>query len=196
MSRPLRDPSHAPLLALMQAGDVRALDQMARDFGPRLVAVALRCCRSPHDAEDAVQNAMVQASRSMTTFSGEGSPLGWMSTLVARSCFRMNSARTTDPLDEAACSHADPERALERRRLGEALSRALMILPRDERLLFMLAAEGFTGPEMAEQFGITPTAVRNRLTRTRQKLRRLLDDAVPEHLGAQEEQGALRCKES
>lgn len=168
-----------PILALMQAGDLRALDHIAREYGPRLARVALRCCRSPHDAEDAVQNALVQASRSLPTYRGTGSPLAWMATLVARSCYRFNARHAPGVDDdgvEVPCSCAGPEAELERRRLGERLSDALMRLSRTDRLILILASEGWTGPEIAEQFDMTAVAVRNRLKRARQRVRARLVD--------------------
>ncbi len=156
-----------------------ALDKIVRAAGPRLVRVALRCCRSSHDAEDAVQIAMLEASKTMTTYRGEGDPVAWLSTLVARSCYRLNGHRHPQVDDvEAVCRCADPEVALEEKRLGSLLSVTLMELSRTDRLMVVLASEGWRGPEIAEQFGMTPDAVRSRLKRARKTLRDQLSDSL------------------
>ncbi|MGV3619420.1 MAG: hypothetical protein ACO1OB_01310, partial [Archangium sp.] len=54
------------LLQLMQAGDVRALDLLARTYGKRLASVARKQCHLAADAEEAVQQALLTASTSMT----------------------------------------------------------------------------------------------------------------------------------
>lgn len=165
------------LRVLMQAGDLRALDHLARAYGDRLLAVARRRCDLREDAEDAVQQALLAASTSMTGFRGEGSPLAWLSTLVARTCYRMNrkAARTTE-VDELPCTCDDPAVVAERRELGAILGEALMSLSRTDRLAFLLSVEGVTSVEIAEQFSLTHDAVRSRLKRARKILREALKE--------------------
>lgn len=160
------------LLELMQAGDVRALDLLARTYGKRLTSVARRQCHLAADAEEAVQQALLTASTSMTGFRGESSPLSWLSTLVARTCSRMNRrAERLEPEAEVPCGCAEGDVLLAAR-----ISDALMALSRTDRIAFMLAAEGFTGEEIAERFGVTSNAIRSRLKRVRAHLRDTLSD--------------------
>jgi RNA polymerase sigma-70 factor (ECF subfamily) len=162
------------LLALMQAGDLRALDRFARESSHRLLAVARRQCHLAADAEDAVQQALLLATSGMTEV--RESPLAWLSTLVARTCQRMNAkASHLEPLEESCTCDDDPSVNAERHQLGERLSAALMTLQRTDRLLFLLSAEGFDGVELAERFGLSHDAVRGRLKRARQKLRDTLE---------------------
>lgn len=164
------------LLELMQHGDLRALDHLARAYGDRLLAVARRRCDLREDAEDAVQQALLAAGTAMTGFRGEGSPLAWLSTLVARTCWRMN--RKAAPAAEVAdvpCTCDDPAVVAERRELGATLGDALMSLSRTDRLAFLLAAEGLTSVEIAERFSLTSDAVRGRLKRARKLLRAALE---------------------
>lgn len=163
------------LRVLMQRGDLRALDHLARAYGDRLLAVARRRCDLPDDAEDAVQQALLAAGAAMTGFRGEGTPLAWLSTLVARSCYRMNRKATrTAELDDVPCTCDDPAALAERRELGDTLSAALMSLSRTDRLAFLLSVEGVTSVEIAEQFSLTHDAVRSRLKRARKVLREAL----------------------
>jgi RNA polymerase sigma-70 factor (ECF subfamily) len=162
------------LLSLMQAGDLRALDRFARESSHRLLAVARRQCHLAADAEDAVQQALLLASTGMTEV--REAPLAWLSTLVARTCQRLNAkASRMEPLEEPCSCDDDPSVSAERHELGERLSAALMTLQRTDRLLFLLSAEGFDGVELAEQFGLSHDAVRGRLKRARQKLRDTLE---------------------
>ncbi|MBX7097399.1 MAG: sigma-70 family RNA polymerase sigma factor [Myxococcaceae bacterium] len=171
-------PSAQSLLALMQAGDLAALDALARAWGDRLLAVARRRCHLPADAEDAVQQALLTASTAMTGIRGDGDPLAWLSTLVSRTCQRLNRrVGTAEPLEDAPCGCDGPEALAERRELGAALESALMALPRLDRLLFLLAAEGFDGVELAERFALSHDAVRGRLKRARHRLREALHAA-------------------
>lgn len=58
----------------------------------------------------------------------------------------------------------------------EELTRALGDLRAEDRSLVMLAADGATGPALAEQLGVSPVAVRTRLHRARRRLGRELGD--------------------
>jgi RNA polymerase sigma-70 factor (ECF subfamily) len=169
-------PTSDQLLALMQAGDLLALDALARAYSDKLLAVARRQCHLAADAEDAVQQALLVASAAMTGIRDDGAPLAWLSTLVARSCFRLNAQarRVGDEVPEEGCD--DPTEQYERRELAGRLEGALMALQRTDRLLILLSVEGFTSVELAEQFGLSHDAVRSRLKRARQTLRDTLDD--------------------
>jgi len=177
------NPAADHLLALMQAGDMRALDHLARAYGARLLAVARRRCRCAGDAEDAVQQALLAARSAMTGYRGDGSPLSWLSTLVARSCHRMNQqAGSLSAPAEIPCACDDPTTLAEQRELGAMLGEALMSLSRTDRLAFLLSAEGFTSVEIAARFDLSHDAVRSRLKRARRVLRarlRAMADDTP-----------------
>ena len=175
------DPSD--LVALMRSGDLEALDRFSRCYGPRLVSVARKSCRLEIDAEDAVQDAMVEAARTMESYRGEGSPLAWLSTLVVRRCNRLGRGQKNDPTlhtvdAELSCSCHGPEGLAEHAELAQRLSSALLALSETDRLAVMLANEGFTGPEIADELGLSANAVRGRLKRSRAVLRESLADWV------------------
>lgn len=172
-------PSAERLLSLMQRGDFTALDVLARAYGARLLAVARRRCRLAADAEDAVQQAFLAASSSQVTFRGEGTALSWLSTLVVRSCYRLNERHEAEAAALALAGAADEAVQALPPELGDVLADALMRLSRTDRLAFILSVEGFTGVEIAEQFGLSHDAIRGRLKRARKVLRAALADDTP-----------------
>jgi RNA polymerase sigma-70 factor (ECF subfamily) len=176
---PARTPELDELRRLMHHGDAAALDRLARAYGPRLLAVAHRRCRCQADAEDAVQNALVDASTSLTRYRGDGSPLAWLSSIVAHNCARLNRDPRNDPArtvhdDVERASDGDPEDRALMKELGDEIGAALMALSRTDRLLFLLAAEGDSSDDIAAQFDLTSDAVRSRLKRARRILRSLV----------------------
>lgn len=165
----------------MQAGDLQALDAMVRCYSGRLVAVGRRCCRRPEDAEDAVQQALLEASESLEDFRGEGSPLAWLSTMVARRCRKQRRGRRNDldrhdSIEDAGCRCAapSPEELAARAELTGHLESALSEIRRADRLLLILSVEGWSSIELAEHFDLTPEAIRARLSRLRRRLRHTL----------------------
>ena len=170
----------------MRAGDLAALDRLTRCQGERLLAVGRRYCRSEEDARDAVQDALVAAGQQLAHFRGEGSAEGWVIRMVARACGRMRRGRRNDPAlhvhdVELPAQDDDPETLAGRALLAEALGAALLELPAKDRAVLLLAeAEGWTGPEIAAELGVTPNAVRSRLSRARRLVRERLAHFAPE----------------
>ena len=180
MAAPVRcDPD--AITALMRAGDIAGLDQLTRCQGERLLAVGRRYCRNEEDARAAVQDALLSAGTHLGEFRGEGSAEGWVVRMVARACGRMRRGRRNDPSLhvgdlEVEAQQEDPESLAGRAQVAAALGAALLDLPPTDRAVLQLAeAEGWTGPEIAAELGVTPGAVRSRLSRARREVRNRLE---------------------
>ena len=173
------------LVRLLRAGDIQVLDSVTRCFGERLMAEAQRRCRSAHQAQDAVQDAALNAWRYGPGFRGDGSVERWLVRLVASTCNRMQRGAQNDPArhvpdDALVAEEATPEMLAARARLGEHIARALSELSAQDRAIVLLAdGEGQTGPEIAQALGMTPGAVRSRLSRAHARLRPLLANVTP-----------------
>lgn len=171
------------LIALMRSGDLEALDRISRCYGERLMAVGRRYCGDAELAKDAVQDTLLTAGQRLADFRGDGSLEGWLVRMVANFCRRMHRGRKNDPslhVDVAdvqiGTGESSPEDDAVRGELMALLARALGVLSPNDRSLVLLAdAEGWTAPEIAEAFEMTPGQVRTRLSRARRRLR--------EHLG-------------
>src|SRR5262245_6895640 len=81
------------LTTLARSGDPRALDDITRCYGERLLAAGRRHCRTVSEAEDAVQDALVTAATKLDSFRGDGSLEGWLVRIVASACRRMSRGR-------------------------------------------------------------------------------------------------------
>ncbi|MEQ1502473.1 MAG: sigma-70 family RNA polymerase sigma factor [Myxococcota bacterium] len=167
---------------LARAGDLAALDRLTRTRSDRLLAVGRRWCRTDEEARDAVQDALLAATTHLDQYRGEGEVEGWVARIVARACARLRRGRKNDPAlhrvlvdAELVSELADPETLAGRARIAVALGEALAELgPLDRAVLLLAEAEDRTGPEIAEALGTTPSAVRTRLTRARQRMREAL----------------------
>jgi len=168
------------LTALVRSGDPAALDAITRCYGDRLLAAGRRHCRTADEARDAVQDALLVAATELDSFRGDGSLEGWLVRIVASACRRMSRGRKNAPeLHDAEVelrsSAKSPEAEAAGLELGEALSRALLDLGSEDRLIVLLSeVDGFDAPEVAGRVGLTPGAVRTRLTRIRRTLRQAL----------------------
>lgn len=178
------------LIRMVQEGSPEALDRLTRCYGARLLSAGVRHCRTKEEAEDAVQDALLIAHQKGSTFRGEGNLEGWLIRIVARACRRMsrgqkNDVSTHDAEVELATREPSPVDLTCRGETGRALQRALLDLsPTDRMILLLSGVEEWTAPEIAGEMGLTPGAVRTRLSRLRDKVAEALSVTLEENASA------------
>jgi RNA polymerase sigma-70 factor (ECF subfamily) len=185
--------SDAALLAGLRANDAAASEALVRQFGGRLLAVALRLLGNESDARDALQDAFISAFQSIHRFTG-GSALGtWLHRITVNAALMRLRTKRRRPetsiesllpafLDDG--HHADPPpawRSPEPEAVDQAETRALVRgkideLPAGYRDIILLRdIEGLDTEETARLLGLSENAAKTRLHRARQALRTLLD---------------------
>lgn len=136
--------------------------------------------RSPTDADDIVQDAMLRAFRAFDGFRG-GDVRAWLLTIV-RNCWKSAGAasrrRGTTPLDEEMAAEAsgpeDHALASSRRRRLDAM---LALLPEEFReVLVLREMEDMSYREIAEITGAPIGTVMSRLARGRALMRERIGD--------------------
>jgi RNA polymerase sigma-70 factor (ECF subfamily) len=180
-------------LALVRAGDERALEAFVRGHIGRMLAVARRFFRQEHDCTDAVQDAFLSAFRSLDQFQGHATLGTWLHRIVVNACLmklRRQRRTRTVPLDDLlpdfdeSGRHERPLRPWDdqaHNRLARAETRAQVRacidrLPEPYREIILLRdIEELDTDETARLLGISPGAVKTRLHRARQALRTLLE---------------------
>jgi RNA polymerase sigma factor (sigma-70 family) len=151
------------------------LAEVFEQHRPRLTAVAQRMLGSRSDADDALQEAWLRASRAGTD--EVDNLAGWLTTIVARVCLTMLKSRTSrgeQPLPETDPPITDgpEERAVEADAVGVALLVVLDQLAPAERLAFVLHdLFGVSFEEIAPIVDRTPTAARQLASRARRRVR-------------------------
>lgn len=171
------------LLRLVQGGSPEAIDRITRCYGQRLLAAGNRYCRTHAEAEDAVQDALLAASANLSEFRGDGSLEGWLVRIVANACRHLgrgkkNDARSHVDSDTLALASAAPSpfSVTCRSELARRLEQALLSLSHEDRLsLVLFELEGWSTAEIAAELGLSPGAVRTRLSRARTRMRSALE---------------------
>jgi RNA polymerase sigma-70 factor, ECF subfamily len=159
------------------------LAQRFQEHRPRLRAVAYRMLGSTSEADDAVQEAWLRASRSDA--SGADNLGAWLTTIVARVCLNMLRSRKRrrevpldaqhlpDPIVDRAEEGIDPEHeALLADGVGLALLVVLETLTPAERLAYVLH-DMFSVPfeEIGAIVNRSPEAARQLASRARRRIR-------------------------
>jgi RNA polymerase sigma-70 factor, ECF subfamily len=162
------------LVVRAQEGDVRAFEALARRHEAALYRTAVRVTGDPAEAEDAVQEALLDAWRHLDRFRGEARFSTWMYRLVTNRCLGALRRRRPAPSADAGGDVAAPD-SPERAALLDlelaALGRAVQDLPDDLRVCWVLRElEGLGYGDIAEITGAGETAVRGRIHRARVRL--------------------------
>ena len=161
-----------------QRGDARAFDALVRRFQNPAVAYARTLLPDPAAAEDAAQEAFVQAWRDLPRLTEAAAFGAWLRRIVFKFCDRARrSARPTLPLAESLPLPDDQEPASVVERADEAarVRAAIDALPcplREATLLYYLS--GHDIKEIAAFLALPPSTVKNRLHAARKRLRKEL----------------------
>jgi RNA polymerase sigma factor (sigma-70 family) len=151
----------------------------------RLLAFITRLGATAEEANDAAQDAMIEAYQRWATIEN---PAAWARTVASRRFLR-TAVRRRDEVHRAlaAGGWADPDPAVtglpaieERQQILAALD----ALPPTQRAVMALVVDGYTAVETAELLGKTPETVRSNLMHARRRLKQLLAhslDRVDEH---------------
>ena len=181
------------LLAALRAGEEWAYRQLLTDYGGRLLAVARRFLRNEEEAQDALQEAFLQAFKALPRFEGHARISTWLHRIVVNAALmriRSRKARPEESIEPLLPTFQDDghstvsyqaweggaDELLERAETRELVRRTIDRLPPTYReTLILRDIEELDTAEVAEKLGITANAVKIRLHRARQALRELLD---------------------
>ncbi len=186
-------PDEVTFLERLRAGENAAYEELVRLYGPRLLAVARRFLRSEDDAQDAVQDAFLNAFRSIDAFEGQARISTWLHRIVVNASLMKLRSRRRKPeqsIEELLPNFLEDGHmanlATTWRKAGEdevelAQLRGLLLqkaqeLPESFRNVLLLRdIEGLDTEEAAQLLEISTAAVKTRLHRARLALRELLD---------------------
>jgi RNA polymerase sigma-70 factor (ECF subfamily) len=195
------------LLRRIRAGDRDAFTDLMRRFNRRLYRVARSVLRDDAEAEDALQDAYLQAYRALPTFRGESALGTWLTRIVVNAALmrQRKTGRLADVIelgadfgsDDAAVpgqsgvrldDPAQPELATLRAQTRRLIETGIDKLPATFRTVFVLrAVEELTVEETAATLDIPEATVRTRYFRARAMLRealaREIDFAIEDAFG-------------
>ncbi|MGH7243674.1 MAG: sigma-70 family RNA polymerase sigma factor [Phycisphaerales bacterium] len=192
-------PDESALLARLKSGDASAYEQVVREMGGRMLAVARRILVDENEAQDAVQDAFVSAFRNIEKFEGNSQIATWLHRITVNACLmRLRKKRRQDevsldsllPSFGADGNPAHQAGTWRRSVTGDELAEtresirlAIAKLPEHYRIVLVLRdIEGMDTAQTAELLETTEAAVKIRLHRARQALRELLDNTFRDGL--------------
>jgi RNA polymerase sigma-70 factor (ECF subfamily) len=169
-----RERSDAELLAAHVAGERYAFEELFHRHQRQLHRLARLTSRSPEDAADALQDAMLRAHRGAGSFRHDAAVSSWLHRIVVNACLdrlRRAKAYPTVPLEDVhpvADRTAQVETAI-------LVQRALMRLPVEQRAAVVAVdMQGYSIADTARLLGVAEGTVKSRCARGRARLAQLL----------------------
>jgi RNA polymerase sigma-70 factor (ECF subfamily) len=180
VSRPAPDEADHPKRGATIDPAVAFEQQMLPHLASALT-LARYLLREAADAEDAVQEAYLQAVRHFGGFRGDNAR-AWLLTIVRRICYawtdreRRGAWSTPEELEQVATPEDDPETSVVRREVQAQLARAVDDLPLPFReVIVMREIQQLSYKEIASVTGVPVGTVMSRLARARGRLQRVLE---------------------
>ncbi|MEU7869550.1 RNA polymerase subunit sigma-70 [Dactylosporangium sp. NPDC049140] len=197
-TRRLLEPDFADDLARARKGDDDAFARLVTPLRGALHAHCYRMLGSVHDADDALQDALVRAWLGLSGYQGRGSLRSWLFTVATRTCLDLVAARGrralpidlgpaaeapaagVQPRTDVAWLEPYPDVVYERRETVElAFVAALQHLPGNQRAaLLLFEVLGFAAAEIAAMMETTAGSVNSAIARAR---RTLAEKVPPQH---------------
>jgi len=177
------------LVRCAKRGDVAAFEELIRRNTEMILRIAVRITGSQEDGEDVVQDASLLAFRRLETFEERARFSTWLTRIVINAAFmKLRTLRRTfmvstdekaegfTPLGEMIADRKpNPEHDCGASELRLALQRALITLPYEQRVVFLMRdVEGHSTADTADALELSVSSVKSRLLRARHKLRESL----------------------
>jgi RNA polymerase sigma-70 factor, ECF subfamily len=177
-------------------GDREALDKLLASYRLRLYRQALWIVGNPEDAEDALQDAFLNAVCHLNQFEGRSKFSTWLTRVVINAAAMVRRSKHTHreasledwlsndegqaPL-EISDLQPDPEQVCSSSEILALVNEQLNLLSPGLRSAFRLRhIDGLSCAEAGQSLGISVSAVKSRVIRARRQLAKSLNDAYRE----------------
>lgn len=178
------------LIAQAKSGSTAAFGRLVERYERKVFRLARNITRNHEDAEEVVQNALVQAFRNLSRFRGDSRFYTWLVRITVNEALmkvrrrRLNEISIDDSLetDESLIPRQledwgpNPEQRYSQEELQSILTKTIGKLEPGYRTVFQLRdVEGLSTEETAEALALSSSAVKTRLRRARMRLRNSLN---------------------
>ncbi|MDO5560816.1 MAG: sigma-70 family RNA polymerase sigma factor [Oscillospiraceae bacterium] len=167
-------------IKLAVSGDCDAFSRLYSIVYKDLYHIALCSLRNPHDAADAVEDAVSDAFAQIRKLRNEDAFRSWIIRILSvKIKLRQSEYINKKSYDEYFADEKGCEFDFKRAELINELN----ALGDEERLILSLSVlGGYSSQEISKMCSIKPASVRSRLSRTKEKLRIALQDSYPQAL--------------
>ncbi len=186
--KPQQSHSDTQLIQAATQGDKAAFSALVNRYEDMVYKFSYKVCRNKEKAEETLQDTFINMYRSLNSFDGRSKLSTWLYRIATNNCLMKRRRRKLDDLlesydaapvsDDGTLAHhiprwdETPVDVLLKNELQDVLDKAILKLPLDYRVVFILRdVEGNSNEETAKILGISVEATKSRLRRARAFLR-------------------------
>ena len=162
------------LIELSKKGDAHAFSQLYSMYSNELYRYALYMTGNTQEAEDAVQEAVISAWRSVHNLKENDKFKLWLFKILTNKCktllIRNNKSHDALPIDEYDFIGADDDFTVS----TELKSALQSLTPPDGQIIMLSIIGGFKSDELAQIYNMKPSTIRSRQKRGLEKLKAIL----------------------
>ena len=165
------------LIERSKQGECSAFSELASQYTTELYRFALYMTGNKEDAEDAVQESLISAWKSIHTLKDNSLFKAWLFKILTNNCktllMKRNKLPDTLPVEEYEflVDYEGEDSLISSAELKDALS---ALTPPDGQIILLSIIGGFTSYELGVIYSMTPGAVRTRQKRALEKLKAIL----------------------
>lgn len=188
--------TEADLIRQAREGDEGAFTALMKQYQSMVLNFAHKVCRDQSKAEETFQDTFINVYQKLSQFDGRSKFSTWLYSIVTNNCLMKRRRRKIDekmqaydefpvgkegvePAFQVADPGHGPMQTLMNKELQDHLDRAILRLPMEYRVVFILRdLEENSNEETAAILGISEEATKSRLRRARAFLRQQLNEYV------------------
>lgn len=164
-------------------------EALANEHKDAVYRQLIRVCGNREDAEDVLVEALLKAYRNLEQLREASAFRSWLAQIGRRVCWQLKQREALLPIVQLSAMEAEglevrsaedaPDVQASLQEMKQLLLSAVAALPEPERAVYELRdLEGAGGGETATRLGISLAAVKSRLHRAREKVRRHIDEGL------------------
>jgi RNA polymerase sigma factor (sigma-70 family) len=179
------------LVIAAQRGNLSAFGEVIERYQNMAFAVAYTRLSDVHLAEDAVQEAFIEAYLNFQKLVEPAAFPGWLRTIICRQCTRITRSKrvATTPLEpgiDILSSTPGPATSVELGEMRQAVHKVINALPESQRLVTLLFyIAGYSQSEIAEFLQVPVTTVKKRLQYARKQLKERMINVIEDYFEKQ-----------
>ena len=169
-------------------GDLESYGKIVRRFQDMAYGYAYSLLSDFHLAEDAAQEAFIEAYRELADLRTPEAFPGWFRKIVFKQCDRIARRKRQRVLSHEAegrlaSREPEPSDIAAKKEMAESVLRAIQALPEPERTVTTLFyINGYSQNDIADFLEVPATTVNNRLHKSRERLRERIMNMVADEI--------------
>ncbi|PMB49328.1 hypothetical protein CEN39_21405 [Fischerella thermalis CCMEE 5201] len=191
MKKKLKPEELTQLVIQSQAGDLNAYSKIVRNFQDMAVGYSYSILGSFQLAEDAAQEAFIEAYLNLSKLRSPTVFPGWLKKIIFKHCDRFTRGKgfaivALEDTDELASIHPEPTQIALENEVKDIVHCSIQTLPEGDRIVVTLFyISGYSQKEISNFLGLPISTIKNRLHSARNRLKTKMIDMVSDNLHSQ-----------